>query len=50
MHVVLDLVRHVEVDDVLDVREVEALGGDVRGDQHVLLSLLQKYGNDDVVL
>lgn len=40
VHVVLDLVGHVEVDHVLDVREVQTLGGDVGGDQHVLDTLL----------
>lgn len=35
MHVVLDLLRHVEVDDVLDVGEVQALGRHVSRHQHV---------------
>ncbi len=35
-HIVLDLVGHVEVDDVLDIGEVQAFGGDIRCDQHVL--------------
>ena len=38
MHVVLNLLRHVVVDDVLHALKVEALRGDVGGDQHVLLA------------
>eukprot|EP00962_Isochrysis_galbana_P010589 scaffold2930_cov105-Isochrysis_galbana.AAC.10 len=38
VHVVLDLLWHVEVDNVLDVGEVEALGGHVGPDEHVLLA------------
>mmetsp|Transcript_7372 Transcript_7372/g.12730 ORF Transcript_7372/g.12730 Transcript_7372/m.12730 type:complete len:419 (+) Transcript_7372:2350-3606(+) len=41
MDVVLNLVRHVVVDHVLDVREVQTLGGDVGGDEHVPLARLE---------
>src|SRR3989338_8941325 len=41
MHVVLDGVGHVKVDDVLDALEVEALGDHVGGHQHVRLSLAE---------
>ena len=40
MDVILDLGRHVEVYHVLDVSEVQALGGDVGGDENVLLPCL----------
>ena len=35
MHVGIGVGRHVEVDDVADMVDVEAAGGDVRRDQHV---------------
>ena len=41
VHVVFNLWRHVVVDDVLDVGEVQALAGDVRGHQHVLAARLE---------
>ena len=40
VNVVLDLVRHVEVDDVLDVRKVQSLRRDVRRNEDVLCSVL----------
>ena len=40
MDVVLDLSRHVEVYDVLD-REIQPLGGDVCGHEHVLQALVE---------
>jgi hypothetical protein len=40
--VVLDLCGHVEVDDMLDVWEVQTLGGDIGGHQHVLRADLVK--------
>eukprot|EP00955_Chlamydomonas_euryale_P074163 361949-Chlamydomonas_euryale.AAC.1 len=42
VHVVLDLVRHVVVDDVLDVGEVEALGRDVGRNEHVGRAALER--------
>mmetsp|Transcript_40503 Transcript_40503/g.103728 ORF Transcript_40503/g.103728 Transcript_40503/m.103728 type:complete len:298 (-) Transcript_40503:1225-2118(-) len=41
MHVVLDLARHVVVDDVLNVGEIQTLGSHIRGDKHVLLPPLE---------
>mmetsp|Transcript_21146 Transcript_21146/g.50368 ORF Transcript_21146/g.50368 Transcript_21146/m.50368 type:complete len:213 (+) Transcript_21146:145-783(+) len=41
MDVVLDLLRHVEVDHVLYVGEVQTLGGDVSADEHILLLVLE---------
>mmetsp|Transcript_1631 Transcript_1631/g.5041 ORF Transcript_1631/g.5041 Transcript_1631/m.5041 type:complete len:378 (+) Transcript_1631:380-1513(+) len=41
MHIVFDLTGHVVVDHVLDVRKIEALGGDVGGDQHMLVTGLE---------
>ena len=41
MDVILDFARHIEIDDVLDVREVETLGRDIRGHQDVLLAFLE---------
>ena len=41
MHVVLDVLGHVEVDHVLYVGKVEALGGHVGGDEHVLVARLE---------
>ena len=41
VHVVLDLLRHVEVDDVLDPREIEAFRRHVRGDEDVLAARLK---------
>ena len=37
--VVLDLLRHVIIDDVLDGREVQALGGYICGHKDILLAL-----------
>mmetsp|Transcript_31183 Transcript_31183/g.79493 ORF Transcript_31183/g.79493 Transcript_31183/m.79493 type:complete len:413 (-) Transcript_31183:984-2222(-) len=42
VHVVLNLVRHVVVDHVLDVRKVQTLGRDVGGHQHVLHPALER--------
>mmetsp|Transcript_45128 Transcript_45128/g.118390 ORF Transcript_45128/g.118390 Transcript_45128/m.118390 type:complete len:308 (+) Transcript_45128:198-1121(+) len=41
MHVVLNLLGHVEVDDVLNLGKVEALGGNVGADEHVLLAFAE---------
>lgn len=40
VNVVLDLARHVEVNDMLDVGEVQSLRSDIRGDQYILGALL----------
>lgn len=37
--IVLDLLRHVVIDHMLDGREVEALGGYVCGHENILLAL-----------
>src|SRR5579863_9321227 len=39
--VVLDVLRHVEVDDVAGMRHVDAAGGDVGGDQDAVLALAE---------
>ena len=39
MNVVLDVVRHVIVDDVLDHGEVETFRGNVRCNQDILIAL-----------
>mmetsp|Transcript_35459 Transcript_35459/g.66841 ORF Transcript_35459/g.66841 Transcript_35459/m.66841 type:complete len:206 (-) Transcript_35459:1348-1965(-) len=41
MHVILYLVRHVVVDDVLDVWEVQTLGGHICGNKHILFLALE---------
>ena len=41
VHVVLNLLGHVKVDDVLNVRKVEALGRHVGADEHVFLTVLE---------
>ena len=41
MHVGIGVGRHVEVDDVADVVDVEAAGGDVRRDEHVQRSVAE---------
>ena len=41
VHVVVNVLRHVEVDDVLHVGEIEALGCDVGGNKHVLAATLE---------
>jgi len=40
--VVLDLLWHVEVDDVLDSREIETLRRDIRADQNILGAFLER--------
>lgn len=42
MHIVLDLVRHIIIDDVLDVGEVQSLAGHVCCHQHILFARLYK--------
>ena len=42
MHIVLDLVGHVKIDDVLDVWEVQSLAGHIGRHQHILLPRLLK--------
>jgi len=39
--VIFNLLRHVEVDDVLNCRKVETLRGDIRADQDVLCAFLE---------
>lgn len=39
--IVLNLFRHVIIDDMLDGREVQALGGDICGHQNILLAFAE---------
>lgn len=41
--IVLDLLRHVVIDDMLDGREVQALGGYVCGHQNILLAFPEGF-------
>mmetsp|Transcript_30466 Transcript_30466/g.76481 ORF Transcript_30466/g.76481 Transcript_30466/m.76481 type:complete len:586 (-) Transcript_30466:154-1911(-) len=50
MHVVLDLLGHVKVDDVLDVGEVQPLGRHVGGHEHILLALLERLDGELALL
>jgi hypothetical protein len=50
VHVVLDLIGHVIVDDVLHPREVEALGRHVCRDKHVLGATLEAADGCDALL
>lgn len=50
VHIVLDLVGHVVVDDVLHAGKVQALGGDVRGHEHVLGPRLEPADGREALL
>ena len=39
MHVVFRMLRHIVVDDVADVGDVEPATGDVRGDEHFVFAI-----------
>ena len=39
MHVVFGMMRHIEVDDVADLRHVNAARGDVGGDHHLITAV-----------
>ena len=47
MHVVIGMMRHIEIEDVAHDRDIEAAGGDVGGDQQrnlALAELIQRRG------
>ena len=45
VHIVFYFLRHVIVNDMLNVREVQALGSNIRSDKHILAPLLEPvYG------
>src|SRR5471030_2698108 len=50
VHIVLGVVRQVVVDDAGQVGDVEAARGDVGGDQHVDLALLERLQRGDAFL
>jgi hypothetical protein len=39
MNVILGMLRNVEVDDVADIRDVQAAGGDIGGNEHFVTAL-----------
>ncbi len=41
--VILGMLRHVVVDDVADVRDVQAARGDVRGDEHLVFAVAETF-------
>ena len=41
--VILRMLRHVVVDDVADVRDVQAARGDVRGDEHLVFAVAETF-------
>ena len=42
MHVILGMDRHVEIEDMADIGNVEAAGGDIRADDEIDLARLER--------